>query len=435
MAKPFHIAWFMNFTAGEWDHPMSVGGTPWSGEFYVDMAKALERACFDYIMIEDTLMVSETFGGSAEASLKHAQFVPKHDPSPLAAIISAATRHLGVVATFSTLAYPPFMLARLCSTLDHIAGGRFGWNIVTSGEELAAQNFGLEHLPPRQERYDMADEYVDLVCQLFNSWDADAVVMDRAAGIYADHAKVRPIHFEGKYFKCRGPLNTVRSPQGRPVFVQAGGSPRGRSFAARHADSIIAVANGIEGMKQYRDDVRGHAVKWGRDPDDAKVLFLVYPILAETDAEARAKYDRMRSSPAFVERALSGVSSITDIDFSKYSLDEPLPRLTTNGEQGSLDKFAQWGSGKTLRQLAMERFEAAEPELEFIGSPDTVAERMGRVMEAVGGDGFLISTPFQRTSRRFINEVTEGLIPALQRRGLARTAYTGTTLREVLREF
>jgi FMN-dependent oxidoreductase (nitrilotriacetate monooxygenase family) len=308
MAKPFHIAWFMNFTAGEWDHPMSVGGTPWTGEFHVDMAKALERACFDYIMIEDTLMVSETFGGSAEASLRHAQFVPKHDPSPLAAIISAATRRLGVVATFSTLAYPPFMLARLCSTLDHIAGGRFGWNIVTSGEELAAQNFGLEHLPPRQERYDMADEYVDLVCQLFNSWDADAVVMDRAAGIYADHSKVRPIHFEGKYFKCRGPLNTVRSPQGQPVFVQAGGSPRGRSFAARHADSIIAVANGIDGMKQYRDDVRDHAVKWGRDPDHAKVLFLVYPVLAETDAEARAKYERMKSSPGFVERALSGVS-------------------------------------------------------------------------------------------------------------------------------
>ena len=132
------------------------------------------------------------------------------------------------------------------------------------------------------------------------------------------------------------------------------------------------------------------------------MLFLVYPILAETDAEARAKYQRMISSDAFIERSLTGISSITDIDFSKFPLDEPLPALTTNGEQGSLDKFAQWGTGKTLRQLAMERFEAAEPELEFIGSPDTVAERMGMVMEAVGGDGFLISTPFQRTSRQFI---------------------------------
>jgi len=434
-ANPFHLAWFMNFTPGEWDGPMAAGGSPWDGSFYVDMAQALERACFDYIMIEDTLMVSESYGGSAQAGLKSAQFAPKHDPSPLAALMAAGTRRLGVVATFSTLSYPPFMLARLCSTLDHIAGGRFGWNIVTSGEELAAQNFGMEHLPPRQQRYDMADEYVDLVCKLFNSWDADAVVMDHATGTYADFSKVRPINFEGKYFKCRGPLNTVRSPQGQPVFVQAGGSPRGRAFAARHADSIIAVANGIAGMKQYRDDVRGHAEKFGRNPDDAKVLFLVYPILAETDDEARAKYQRMTEAPGFVERVLAGISSITDIDFAQYPLDEPLPHLTTNGEQGSLDKFAQWGTGKTLRQLAMERFEAVEPELEFIGSPDTVAERMGLVMEAVGGDGFLISTPFQRTNRRFITEITEGLVPALQRRGLARMTYTGNTLREVLREF
>lgn len=434
-SKPLHLGWFMNFTPGEWDHPLAVGGSPWDGSFYVDMAQALERACFDYIMIEDTLMVSEAYGENADAALRHALQVPKHDPSPLAALISAATRNLGVVATFSTLAYPPFMLARLCSTLDHIAGGRFGWNIVTSGEDAAAQNFGMDHLPPREQRYDMADEYVALVRALFDSWDADAVVMDRETGTYADYRKVRPIDFEGKFFKVRGPLNTVRSPQGRPVFVQAGGSPRGRAFAAKHADSIIATANDIAGMKAYRDDVRRHAVSFGRNPDDIKVLFLVYPVLAETDAEAQAKRDRMVSSPRFIERALASVSTVTDIDFSKFNLDEPLPRLTTNGEQGSLDKFAQWGSGKTLRQLAMERFSTAVSDSEFVGSPDTVAERMGRVAAEVGGDGFLISTPFQRTSRRFVIEVTEGLVPALQRRGLARITYSGGTLRQTLREF
>lgn len=434
-SKPLHLAWFMNFTPGEWDHPLSFGGSPWDGRFYVDMAQALERACFDYIMIEDTLMVSEAYGNSAEAALKHALQVPKHDPSPLAAIISAATRRLGVVATFSTMAYPPWMLARLCCTLDHIAGGRFGWNIVTSGEDAAAQNFGMEQLPPREQRYAMADEYVDLVCRLFDSWGPDAVVMDRDTGTYADHRKVRPIHFDGRFFKVRGPLNTVRSPQGRPVFVQAGGSPRGRAFAAKHADSIIATANGIAGMKQYRNDVRRHAASFGRDPDDIKVMFLVYPVIAETDAEAHAKRERMVSSPAFIERALASVSTVTDIDFSRFDLDRPLPPLTTNGEQGSLDKFAQWGSGKTLRQLAVERFGTVGSDVEFIGSPDTVAERMAEVAEAVGGDGFLISTPFQRTSRRFIVEVTEGLVPALQRRGLARTAYAGGTLRQVLGEF
>src|SRR6185369_3519275 len=247
--------------------------------FFVEFAQAMERACFDYMILEDTLMVSKAWGGTAEMSLSQALQVPKHDPVPLAAMIAAATSRLGIVATMSTLAWPPFMLARVSTTIDHIAGGRFGWNIVTSGEDMAAQNFGMDKLPPRAQRYDMADEYVDLVCKLFDSWDADAVVMDRKTGTYADFRKVRPIHFEGKYFKVRGPLNTVRSPQGKPVFVQAGGSPRGRAFAAKHADSIIATANGIEGMKQYRDDVRRHAVSFGRNPDDIKVLFLIYPIL------------------------------------------------------------------------------------------------------------------------------------------------------------
>ena len=432
MQQPFHLGWFTNFTQGDWLNPVSEGTGNWDGKFFVEFAQAMERACFDYIMLEDTLMVSEAYGGNAAATLKYALQVPKHDPMPLAAMIASATSKLGVVATMSTLGYPPFMLARLASTLDHIAGGRFGWNIVTSGEDIAAQNFGLDKLPPRETRYAMADEYVDLVCKLFDSWEPDAVVKDHATGTYADHTKVHPIHFEGQFFKCRGPLNTVRSPQGKPVFVQAGGSPRGRAFAAKHADSIIAVGNGIEGMKAYRDDVRRHAVTAGRNPDDIKVLFLVYPFLGETDDEAKARHHHLVNAPGFVEAALAAVGTVTDIDFSSFDLDKPLPHLTTNGEQGSLDKFAQWESGKTLRQLAQERFDAG---IQLTGSPDTVAEKMGEAMAAIGGDGFLISTPFQRTSRRFINEVTEGLVPALQRRGLARTAYSGTTLREVLREF
>ena len=435
MSKPIHLAWFMNFTPGDWDSDFSAGDPPWDGRFYVDMALALERAHFDYIMLEDTLMVPEAYGHSTEATLKHALMVPKHDPMPLAAMIAAATSKLGVVATMSTMAYPPYLLARLCSTMDHIANGRFGWNIVTSGEDTAAQNFGFDKLPSREDRYAMADEYLDLVCQLFGSWDDDAVVTDRARGVYADHTKVHPIDFNGKYYKCRGPLNTVPSPQGRPTFVQAGGSPRGRAFAAQHADSIIATANGIEGMRAYRDDVRGHAERAGRNPDDVKVLFLIYPILADTDEEAEAKKQRLVTSPAFVEMALASVSSVTDIDFSTFDLDQPLPHLTTNGEQGSLDKFAQWGSGKTLRQLAAERFAGLPTELELVGSPATVAARMDAIMQGVGGDGFLISTPFQRTSRRFITEVTEGLVPALRRRGLVRESYRSSTLRETLREF
>jgi long-chain alkane monooxygenase len=432
MPKPFHLAWFTNFTPGDWMSPFSHGGSPWDGKFYVEMAQAMERACFDYIILEDTLMVSEAYAGTSEATLKHCLQVPKHDPIPLAAMIASNTSRMGVVATMSTMAWPPFMLARVSTTLDHIAGGRFGWNIVTSGEDAAAQNFGMKELPPREKRYAMADEYVELVCRLWDSWAPDAVIRDRERGVYADFRRVNPVHFEGEFLKCRGPLNVVPSPQGRPAFIQAGGSPRGRKFAAHHADSIIATANGIAGMKEYRDDVRGHAAQAGRNPDDVKVLYLVYPVLGETSEAARDKYKRMVSSDMFVEAALASVGSITDIDFSKYSLDEPLPRITTNGEQGSLDKFAQWGSGKTLRQLASERFDSG---IDLIGTPDEVADRMAAAIDAIGGDGFLISTPFQRVSRRFIIEICEGLVPALQRRGLARTEYKGSTLREVLREF
>jgi FMN-dependent oxidoreductase (nitrilotriacetate monooxygenase family) len=433
LTKRFHLAWFTNFTAGAWDATFSHGGSPWDGKFYVEFAQVLERACFDYIMLEDTLMVSEAYRGTSEATLKYGLQVPKHDPVPLAAMIAAATSRLGVVATMSTMAWPPFMLARVSTTIDHIAGGRFGWNIVTSGEDTAAQNFGLDQLPPREMRYAMADEYMDLVYQLFDSWEPDAVVMDRDRGIYADWRKVHPINFHGEFFKCRGPLNTVPSLQRRPTFVQAGGSPRGRAFAAKHADSVIAPCRDIQGMKEYRDDVRAHATKFGRNPDDIKVLWLVYPTFGETTGEAREVYRRLVTSPGFVEASLAASGTTSDIDFSQYDLDKPLPgRLTTNGEQGSLDRFQQWGSGKTLRQLAAERFDS---ELDLIGSPDDVADKMARVLEEIGGDGFLISTPFQRTSRRFINEVCEGLVPALQRRGLVREAYARSTLRETLREF
>ena len=290
----------------------------------------------------------------------------------------------------------------------------------------------MSELPPRELRYAMADEYVDVVCKLFDSWEADAVVMDRARGIYADHTKVHPIHHEGRFFKVRGPLNTVRSPQGRPVFVQAGGSPRGRQFAAETADSIIATANGVVGMKAYRDDVRARAQQAGRDPDDIKVLFLVYPMLGETQADAREKHRRMVTAPDFIEAALASIGTVTDIDFSALDLDREPPPRTTNGEQGSLDKFLQRGSGKTLRQLDSERYDGG---LQLIGTPDEVAEQMEAAMAGVGGDGFLISTPFQRSSRRVITEICEGLVPALQRRGKVRTEYAGRTLREVLREF
>ena len=434
--KPFHLGWFTNFTPEAWDSPWGTHGeTDWTGGFYVDLAKSLERACFDYIILEDTCMVADAYGGTMEGSLKNAVFAPKHDPVPLATLIAAATSRLGVVATMSTSFYPPYMLARVSSTIDHIARGRFGWNIVSSAEDRAAQNFGFDAMVEHDARYDMADEYFDLVCQLWDSWEPGAVIMDRETGTYADHTKVHAINFEGKYYKSRGPLNTVRSPQGRPVFVQAGASPRGREFASKSADSIIAVATGIEGMKAYRDDIRARMEANGRKPDDCKVLFLVSPILGSTEAEARAEEERITSAPGYIEQVLVGISSNTEIDFSQFELDEPLPTVTTNGERGSLEKFVQGtgGSGtKSLRQLAKERLARC---VELVGTPEQVADRMGEVMEEVGGDGFLITRPGNDLSRKYITEITEGLVLALQRRGLTRTAYTYDQFRDNLLDF
>jgi FMN-dependent oxidoreductase (nitrilotriacetate monooxygenase family) len=433
-AKQFHLAWFTHFAVDEWLDPLSsAGGNPWDGKFYLEMARTLERAGFDFIMFEDTLMVSDVYTGTTEPYLKSAIHVPKHDPAPLAAMIGAQTSRIGVVATLSTLGYPPFLLARLCATLDHIAGGRFGWNIVTSGEDLAAQNFGMDKITAHDLRYEMADEYVDLVNQLFASWDPDAIVRDHETETYADYRKVRPINFEGKYYKSRGPLNTAPMPQGRPAYIQAGGSPRGRDFAARNADSVICAARGTAGMKAFRDDIRNRAAKFGRDPNDIKMLFLFAPVLGKTRAEAEAENERGLESSRFRDHALALQSALAGIDLSQFDLDKPLPEMTTNGSIASLAGFAQFGSGKPLRQLIREGGKASC--LDAVGTVEEVADQMAAVMQEVGGDGFLIRQPFYDISRRYILEIAEGLVPALQRRGLVRTQYASHTLRRTLREF
>lgn len=427
----FHLGWFCNFVADEWNGTWGSGGEFWTGDFYIEMARTLERACFDFMLLEDKLMVSDAFGGSMAADLKHG-IAPKHDPAPLATLIAYCTRRLGIVPTLSTSFYPPFLLARLCATIDHIARGRLGWNIVTSAEDRAAQNFGLDKLYEHDLRYEMADEYVDLVCRLWDSWEPDAVVKDRSRSVYVDDTKVHRVDFEGRFFRSRGPLNTVRPPQGRPVLAQAGASPRGRDFAAKYADLIVCTANGVDGMKAYRDDIRERMVARGRKPDDCKVLYLVSPIVADTEQEARDKQRRWSTSDDFVEHTLALISSITEIDFSRFPLDEPLPAVTTNGERGTLETFARRGNGRTLRELASGGLSDA---VELVGTPEQVADRMADLMAAIGGDGFLITSPRMKLDRRYILEIADGLVPALQRRDLVRTEYAFEHFRDNLLEF
>ncbi len=435
MAKhPFHLAWFLSQGYGpkSWRSiwPGADTGRWMMPDLFIDLAKGMERACMDYMIIEDSSMLPYTYQGSHDTYLKYAASTPKLDPAVLVPYLAQATKHLGLVPTLSTSEYPPFLLARLVNTLDHVTEGRIGWNCVTSSNDGAAQNYGHEMQRPHDERYDVADEFADLVTRLWEAWEPDAVVLDRDRPMFADGSKVHPVFHEGKYFRCRGPLNAPRSPQGRVPICQAGGSPRGQAFASRWADTIITDGGGsIEAMKAYREDVRKRAVALGRDPDGIKVLFLAYPIVDTTMAAARERRLLERqAAEEHMDMQLSGMSRLTGIDFSKFDLDTPLPvSLTTNGHQSSLAKWI----GKTPRSIVQSY--ASKAGIDFTGTPDHVAGMMQDIMEEVGGDGFLLFNGY--FDRRYIMEVCDGLVPELQRRGLTRKAYAHKTLRENLLEF
>ena len=260
-----------------------------------------------------------------------------------------------------------------------------------------------------------------------------AVVNDEAGGVFVDPAKVHSIDFAGQHYRSRGPLNSGPAPQGRPVIAQAGGSPRGRQFAARYADTIVAAVRGPDAMRAYRDDLRTRAAAQGRDPDGCKVLFLVAPILGETEEEAQLK-KRLRADWAIrkMDTRLAFFSKITNIDFGAMDLDTPIGELTTNGHQQSLDEFKRRAGTRTLRQT-MSDFESTVQSVELVGTPDSVAGQMAEVMQQVGGDGFLFSLP--NVSRRSVAEVADGLVPALQARGLVRTAYSHAQFRDNLLAF
>ena len=436
MAKQqFHMAWFLSQGYG----PKTWRG-PWPGpdsdvrrwmmpDLFLDLARGMDRACFDYMIIEDSSMLPYTYKGNHDTYLQYGASSPKLDPAVLVPYLAQATKHLGLVPTLSTSEYPPFLLARLVNTLDHTTEGRIGWNCVTSSNDGAAQNYGNEGQYPHDERYDRADEFTDLVTQLWEAWDADAVVLDRDAPMFADGAKVRPVDFHGKYYKCRGPLNAPRGPQGRVPICQAGGSPRGKQFAARWADTIITDAGSVEAMKAYREEVRRNAAAAGRDPDSIKVLFLAYPIVDLTMAAARDRRRLQREdAAAHMDLALCSMSRLTNIDFAQFDLDTPLPPdLTTNGHQSSLSKWI----GKTPRELALSQ--STKLGIDFTGTADHVAGMMAEIMEEVGGDGFLIFNTY--FDRRYVSEICDGLVPELQRRGVTRKAYAHKNFKDNLLEF
>lgn len=430
--RPFHLSWFLSQGYG----PKGWRG-PWGGsdiarwmmpDLFVNLAQGMERGGFDYMIIEDSSMLPYQYQGSHDTYLKYAASTPKLDPAVLVPWLAQATKHLGLVPTLSTSEYPPFLLARLVNSLDHVTEGRVGWNCVTSSNDGAAQNYGHDGQYEHDERYDRADEFADLVTRLWDAWEPDAVVLDRDTPLFADGSKVHPVNFHGKYFRCRGPLNAPRSPQGRPPICQAGGSPRGQKFAARWADTIITDAGSVAGMKAYRENVRRNAVAAGRDPDRIKVLFLANPIVDTTADAARDRRAMQREEASrHLSMQLANMSRLTNIDFSKFDPDEPLPELVTNGHQSSLAKWI----GKPLREVAASQ--STKMGIDFTGTPEHVAGMMAEIMDEVGGDGFLFFNA--AFDRRYVAEVCDGLVPVLQRQGRVRTHYNHKHFKDNLMEF
>ncbi|QTI70513.1 NtaA/DmoA family FMN-dependent monooxygenase [Gordonia polyisoprenivorans] len=443
----FHLGWFLGDGFGIHAWSPANGDGPWIGsnatdwmrpDIYIDMARSLERAGFDYILIEDTSMVEDSYKQSAETSLRRGFMAPKNDPMPLVPLMTQATRHIGIIPTVSTIQYPPYLAARAFTTLDHLTEGRVGMNVVTSVTDRVAQNFGYERHLEHDERYDMAMEWIDVVKQLQESWEPDAVIADPYGGVYADHTKVTPIEFVGKYFKCRGPLNTIPGPQRTTPVCSAGSSPAGRALAAAYDDTQIAIVRDAEAARKYREDMRSRVTALGRNPDDVKFLFIATPTIAASDAEAQeqyAAYQAARASDKAIEYNLWNMSYTSGgrIDFGGIDPDTKIRDIDLskqNGEYTSIKELFEGHEDETLREVVAKSHQVKD--MGLIGSPGTVAAKMGEIMEEAGGDGFLFYLP---TTRHNFALVADGLAPELRRRGLIREEYTGSTLKENLRAF
>ncbi|MFT4044575.1 MAG: NtaA/DmoA family FMN-dependent monooxygenase [Gordonia sp. (in: high G+C Gram-positive bacteria)] len=428
----FHMAWFLSYTVQGWMDPWGRSHYfNWlDPDYYVSSAKSLERAGFDFMMFEDGSFIADAYHGSSDWSLAHAQTAPKHDPLTLISSIGQETKSIGLVATMTTTFYPPFLAARLLTTLDHLTDGRVGANLVTAHNDRTAQNFGLDKHYEHDLRYVMADEWVNAVEALWATWDSDALTMDVASGYLGDPSKVRYANFQGSWYRTRGPLNLPPGPQRRPVLCQAGGSAAGRVFGGTHADTIIGQATSVEGAKEYRSRVREAAVDAGRNPDDVKVLFLASITLGDTDENARDAVARSsRSVEETIDSNLALLSFSSGIDFSTFDLDGPVPKVITNAAQHTTATILSGGPEQTLRDVVSIPRTGA---MDFVGSPDTVAGEMAAFIEEVGGDGFAVQAqalPF------YVTQIADGLAPELRRRGLIRDGYDYPTLRENLLAF
>ena len=418
-----------------WRHPETLAaaqkhGWQWARpELYQHIARTCERGCFDMVFFADLNYVADTYTGSLAPSLQYATQVPEHDPIPLLSFMAATTSNIGLASTFSVSHSHPFYAARLWATLDHLTGGRAGWNVVSSLNSNQAANFGEER-GDTDQRYDRANEFMEVCRKLWESWDADAVVMDAKTPMFTDPAKVHRIEHEGRFFKSRGPLNVVRSPQNGPAILQAGVSSKGRDFAAKYADGIFAIQPNADQAAKYYADIKHRTGELGRDPGHCKLLFGMQPIIGESEAHAR---ERQAAHNELVpsEGGLVILSAHSEFDLSTLELESPLvdnpePKLDRMRSRAINDD----GTKMTIREAARRHGESVSLP-QFVGTPASIADQMEAFIDKVGGDGFMVSAI---TCPAEIEAFVDHVVPELQRRGLLRTAYTGDTLRSVLRE-
>ena len=414
-----------------WRHPRTASaGYDWTRpELYQHIAQVCERGRFDMVFFADLNYISDTFSGSLAPALRNATQAPEHDPIPLLSFMAAATRKIGLGATYSVSHQHPFHAARLWATLDHLTGGRAAWNVVTSLNHNQAANYG-EDYEPTDDRYDRAHEFIQVCRKLWDSWDEDAVVMDRAAGIFADPAKVRRIEHEGRWFKSRGPLNVVRSPQHGPAILQAGTSGKGRDFAARYADAVFAIQPNLKGAKELYDDIKLGVVAAGRPASACKMLFGVQPIIGSSRAEA---LDKQAEHNALVplEGGLAILSGHLDFDLATLPLDTIMAHRTEAKLQRMQTRYRTMaGELLTLEQVARNHGQSVGlPQM--VGTATDIADQLEAYFDHVGGDGFMLSPIYCPGA---IEEFVDLVVPELQRRGRVRREYQGSTQRDHLNQ-
>ncbi|MFS2151957.1 LLM class flavin-dependent oxidoreductase [Rhizobium sp. Rhizsp42] len=415
---------------GLWRHPRDKSWTYKDMDYWVHLAKTLERGKFDGLFIADVLGVYDVLHGNVDAALRHSAQVPVNDPLQLIPTMAYVTENLGFGLTASLSFEHPYTFARRISTLDHLTKGRVGWNIVTSYLNSGALNIGQSAQTKHDDRYDLAEEYLEVCYKLWEgSWEDDAVVRDRAAGIFTHPEKVHPIGHSGKHFTVPGIHLSEPSPQRTPVLYQAGASSRGKDFAGEHAECIFVAAPSKAVLKRYVANVREAAERAGRDPREILAFNLQTVILGETDAEAKKKFDDYRRYASF-EGAQALISGWTGIDFGQFSPDEPLRHRYTNAVQSAVETFTTIDPDKvwSVREMAdwvgVGGFGPV-----FVGSPRTVADLLQEWVEDTDVDGFNLA--YAITPESF-EDVVDLLVPELQKRGVYKKDYRQGTLREKL---